>query len=148
MIVYFTEIKFKLEVKSLTFDAASKHTKPMLKSMVSPMRWLSTMQAYVLHWNRRRLALLIRHQANWQTQTTPSLKCLIRMISVVHNYFGRQINKRFFCSVLWREALSGFAALVWFGGINWQRFYLRHYVFWMWNSSKKLYDIVLLEYGI
>lgn len=34
---------------TLTFDAASKQTKPMLKSTVSPMRWLSMMQAYVLH---------------------------------------------------------------------------------------------------
>ncbi len=33
----------------LTFEAASKQTKPMLKSTVSPMRWLSMMQAYVLH---------------------------------------------------------------------------------------------------
>lgn len=32
-----------------TFEAASKHTKPMLKSTVSPMRWLSMIQAYVLH---------------------------------------------------------------------------------------------------
>lgn len=28
-----------------TFDAASKQTKPMLKSTVSPIRWLSMMQA-------------------------------------------------------------------------------------------------------
>lgn len=33
----------------LAFEAASKHTNPMLKSTVSPMRWLSIMQAYVLH---------------------------------------------------------------------------------------------------
>lgn len=34
---------------TLTFEAASKQTKPMLKSTVSPMRWLSMIQAYVLH---------------------------------------------------------------------------------------------------
>jgi len=34
---------------ALTFEAASKHTKPMLKSIVSPIRWLSIIQAYVLH---------------------------------------------------------------------------------------------------
>lgn len=36
-----------------TFEAASKHTKPMPKSTVSPMRWLSMMQAYVLHCGAR-----------------------------------------------------------------------------------------------
>ena len=35
--------------RGLTLEAASKQTKPMLKSTVRPMRWLSMMQAYVLH---------------------------------------------------------------------------------------------------
>lgn len=53
------------------------------------------------------------NQTNWQTQTSPSsLKCLIRTIIVVHNYFGRKINKRFFGT---RHG-QGFAALVWFSG--------------------------------
>lgn len=33
------------ERRAPTFDAASKQTKPMLKSTVSPIRWLSMMQA-------------------------------------------------------------------------------------------------------
>lgn len=47
----FTGFSLTVESVSLasTFEAASKHTKPMLKSTVSPMRWLSMMQAYVLH---------------------------------------------------------------------------------------------------
>lgn len=45
-VVYTATMKERL---TPTFEAASKHTKPMLKSTVSPMRWLSMMQAYVLH---------------------------------------------------------------------------------------------------
>lgn len=37
---------------TLTFEAASKHTNPMLKSIVSPIRWLSIIQAYVLHYRK------------------------------------------------------------------------------------------------
>lgn len=45
----FTGLTSTVERLAPTFEAASKHTKPMLKSTVSPMRWLSMMQAYVLH---------------------------------------------------------------------------------------------------
>lgn len=108
----------------LTLDAASKHTKPMLKSMVSPMRWLSMMQAYVLHWKGKYLATLMRQKTNWQIQRSLSLKCFIRTLSVVRHYFRR---KNIF---LWHQAF------VWFNETNWLRVYLHHLVL-MWNSYRR-----------
>lgn len=68
--------------------------------MVSPMRWLSMMQAYVLHWKEKYLATLMRRETNWQNQTSLSSKCLIRTLSVAHNYFRRKINKQFLASFI------------------------------------------------
>lgn len=67
--------------QTLTFEAASKHTKPMLKSTVSPIRWLSMIQAYVLHCRMREQD--VTHKCYTRTQK-PLLLCRKCHMSVIN----------------------------------------------------------------
>lgn len=58
---------------TLTFEAASKQTKPMLKSTVSPMRWLSMIQAYVLHYRIREEDVKYRQELRKDTKAAFAL---------------------------------------------------------------------------
>lgn len=70
---------------TFTFVAASKHTKPMLKSMVSPIRWLSKTQAYVLHCKYEKIKLVYYVLCTHVLVSKGFFFCLMHTFSIVYN---------------------------------------------------------------
>lgn len=80
---------------SLTFDAASKHTKPMPKSIVSPIRWLSIIQAYVLHCITRKEDVNHRSYIRTQEHLCSSAKSHVGVINLCTNTTEKEPHARF-----------------------------------------------------